>query len=818
VADDQQPTDSTNKLTDRLDVDFILDVAGFGIWEYDLTTGLVSWDERCRSLYGVTDGDQLTYEQFVQYSHPDDVTRLNEAIKQGAAPHSAGHYDLTYRVIGATDGLLRWVRFLGKARFTVSGELLRFSGVAQDVTKQVLANQVHQNNELFSQSLFEYSPVANVVFAGPEMVIQAINDKMLTLWGRDRSVVGRPFMEAMPELRTTPQMERLHHVLRTGETFYRAAERFEIQRNGGLYVGYYEYIYKALYNTTGAIYAVLCVTIDVTEQVLARQELEQSQAALQSAIELAQLGTWSLDPVGNTVYSSDQLRSWSGAVGPISFAEGFETIAPPDRERIRQAIGQALQAESGGRFEEIYRIVHRKTGQERIVHALAKTQFDELGQAIQLSGITQDITQQQQYQHLLEQQIQQRTQELMVANQALVDNQTWLTRLFEQAPVAIALLVGPEYRIKFANASFYAIWHLSADQQSIYDQPVFDAFPTITGLGLEELLAQVRQTSSPVSGKEVPFRRVLGENVETAYINFLYAPITDTAGSTDVMVIAIDVTEQVLARHQVEESKERYQLLSEKLTAINGDVAEANAQLVRSNENLQRFAYVASHDLQEPLRKIQQFGDLLRMQYGPHLGDGMDFLERMQLAASRMSTLIKDLLIFSRISTQRDSSLPISLNTVIDSVLITLELAISEVRAQVEISELPVIFGDPTQLGQLFQNLLSNALKFRREDVTPIISVRAQSVFAPDLPPSVRPARSTHQYYRIDVADNGIGFEEKYLDRMFEVFQRLHGKGEFSGTGIGLAICEKVVTNHGGAITASSQPGQGATFSVYLPG
>jgi signal transduction histidine kinase len=135
----------------------------------------------------------------------------------------------------------------------------------------------------------------------------------------------------------------------------------------------------------------------------------------------------------------------------------------------------------------------------------------------------------------------------------------------------------------------------------------------------------------------------------------------------------------------------------------------------------------------------------------------------------------------------------------------------------VEISELPVIFGDPTQLGQLFQNLLSNALKFRREDVTPIISVRAQSVFAPDLPPSVRPARSTHQYYRIDVADNGIGFEEKYLDRMFEVFQRLHGKGEFSGTGIGLAICEKVVTNHGGAITASSQPGQGATFSVYLP-
>jgi light-regulated signal transduction histidine kinase (bacteriophytochrome) len=256
---------------------------------------------------------------------------------------------------------------------------------------------------------------------------------------------------------------------------------------------------------------------------------------------------------------------------------------------------------------------------------------------------------------------------------------------------------------------------------------------------------------------------------------------------------------------------------NEEYVAINEELEEANDLLVRSNDNLQKFAYVASHDLQEPLRKIQQFGDLLRNQYGPHLGNGVDYLERIQSAASRMSTLIKDLLSFSRIATQRDESEPVALNKIVNGTLTTLELVIAETDARIEVEPLPTIAGDASQLGQLFQNLLANALKFRQAGTTPLIQIRANNVLAADLPISVKPARSARRYHRIDVVDNGIGFDEKYLDRIFQVFQRLHGRAEFSGTGIGLAICEKVATNHGGAITASSQPGEGATFSVYLP-
>ena len=253
------------------------------------------------------------------------------------------------------------------------------------------------------------------------------------------------------------------------------------------------------------------------------------------------------------------------------------------------------------------------------------------------------------------------------------------------------------------------------------------------------------------------------------------------------------------------------------LQAHQRQLETTNKELRRLNENLQSFAYVASHDLQEPLRKIQSFGDILLNQHAAQLGTGLNYVERMQAAAGRMSTLIKDLLNYSHIAVRQEVTTPVSLNGIVDATLTDLELVIEETGAVVQVDPLPTVLGEKSQLGQLFQNLLTNALKFRQPGVSPIIRVTARRVAATDLPPSVKPARSSAFYHCIEVADNGIGFEEKYIGRIFQVFQRLHGRSEFAGTGIGLAICEKVAASHGGAITASSQPGQGAIFSVYFP-
>ena len=189
----------------------------------------------------------------------------------------------------------------------------------------------------------------------------------------------------------------------------------------------------------------------------------------------------------------------------------------------------------------------------------------------------------------------------------------------------------------------------------------------------------------------------------------------------------------------------------------------------------------------------------------------------MQAAATRMSTLIKDLLTFSRISTRQETITPVPLSQLIRSVLTDLDLTIQESGAGIDVDPLPTVTGNLSQLGQLFQNLVSNALKFHRTNVAPLIQIRAHTVVATALPPTIKPSRLATAYYRIDVIDNGIGFEQKYVDRIFQVFQRLHNKNQYAGTGIGLAICEKVAANHGGAITAHSEVGKGATFSVYLP-
>jgi PAS domain S-box-containing protein len=240
-------------------------------------------------------------------------------------------------------------------------------------------------------------------------------------------------------------------------------------------------------------------------------------------------------------------------------------------------------------------------------------------------------------------------------------------------------------------------------------------------------------------------------------------------------------------------------------------LARQTEELARSNQELEQFAYIASHDLQEPLRKIEAFGDRLKRKYDKTLDEqGHDYLARMQNAAGRMRTLIQDLLAFSRVTTQSRGFSSISLSTLLQDVLGDLEVRIQETHAQVTVGDLPTLEADALQMRQLFQNLIGNALKFQQPGILPTVSIQCseENVVESD------PAQS---FYCITVSDNGIGFDEKYLDRIFKVFQRLHGRNEYEGTGIGLAVCAKIVERHGGQLTAQSAPDQGATFIVRLP-
>ena len=277
-------------------------------------------------------------------------------------------------------------------------------------------------------------------------------------------------------------------------------------------------------------------------------------------------------------------------------------------------------------------------------------------------------------------------------------------------------------------------------------------------------------------------------------VEYVRTPISEEGRLFGAVVIFKDITE----RKQTEET-----------------ISRKAAELARSNAELEQFAYVASHDLQEPLRKIQAFGDRLKSKCDVvDLKDGRDYLERMLRAAARMQTLINDLLTFSRVISTNQPFVPVNLEILTREVLSDLEVRIEQTKASVELHDLPTIDADPTQMRQLLQNLISNALKFNKPDQRPRVEVSAT---VRKVPFSGMEGAPEAEECVLKVKDNGIGFEERYMDKIFAVFQRLHGRAEYEGTGVGLAVCRRITDRHGGMIEAESQLGEGATFIVTLP-
>ena len=271
----------------------------------------------------------------------------------------------------------------------------------------------------------------------------------------------------------------------------------------------------------------------------------------------------------------------------------------------------------------------------------------------------------------------------------------------------------------------------------------------------------------------------------------------------------IDTLQAELARTNQEllqltmELEDRVEERTAAAVAAEAQAQERAAELARSNAELQQFAYVASHDLQEPLRVITSYLQLLQRRYAGQLGDDADkFIDRSVGAAGRMRQLIQDLLAYSRVGTRGKPFAPVDLSGLLDQVLADLEVAIDESGATIAVDDLPTVSGDAGQLHQLLSNLVANAVKFRAED-PPAVHVSA--------------SRFGDEGWRVSVADSGIGLDPAFADRIFVIFQRLHARDEYPGTGIGLAIARRIVERHGGRIWVESEPERGATFHFTLP-
>ncbi|WP_218312017.1 sensor histidine kinase [Alteromonas antoniana] len=328
---------------------------------------------------------------------------------------------------------------------------------------------------------------------------------------------------------------------------------------------------------------------------------------------------------------------------------------------------------------------------------------------------------------------------------------------------------------------------------------------------IETLFEQIDDSEREMQAKHLASLMKLRKNsVNTLIVSSL---------TTVLLIIAIFILLKMNVRESLRHQRTLEDInsdLEDKIEERTQELRVYSDELARSNRELEDFAFVASHDLQEPLRKIRAFGNRLESGYADVIDErGQDFLKRMLNAAERMSLLISDLLSFSRVSTRGKDFVDVNLNSVFSEILSDLEIAIDESGAKVSVDDMPNILGDKSQIEQLMLNLLSNALKFKNPDIAPEITVSCSTPTGEELVNVLH--EEQYDWTKITIQDNGIGFDQSFSEKIFAPFQRLHGRSEYKGTGIGLAVCRRIVERHNGQISALSQPGKGARFTIIIP-
>jgi PAS domain S-box-containing protein len=591
--------------------------------------------------------------------------------------------------------------------------------------------------------------------------------------------------------------------------------------------------------------------VDITERKNSERILSESEERLRFMADSMPQLVWITRPDGYHEYYNQRWYDYTGTKPGSTDGEGWNGLFhPADQKRAWRVWKHCLK--TGEPYEIEYRLYHAETDTYRWVIGRAMPFKDADGTIIKWYGTCTDIDDQK---HIASQQtILASISKELVASLDMTKTLTKLTKLcvpemadwcsvdlysaergFEQVSVAHAdkekLGQAIEYRkrnplhidddtaiprmLRTGKAEFYPVITNEMIEQYVTD-PENKRFMLSVGLK-SMMLLPLRQGKKVIGGisfvssdsgrhfTEDDFNMAteLANRVSLAITNAqLYADSVADLGRRKELEKQLRDEKQTLEA-RVKERTTQLQLTNQGLRDEIERRQSVERELTRSNKELEDFAYIASHDLQEPLRKIQAFGNLLLGEYGDSLGlEGADYLKRMHSAANRMSTLIEDLLTFSRVARTQPRRQSVDLPVTLQDVTSDLETRIADTGAKVRVGRLPVVTADPTHMRQLFQNLIGNAVKFHRPDVAPEVFVRS---------------RAKQGGYEITVADNGIGFDEKYLDRIFSVFQRLHERSNYEGTGIGLAVCRKIVERYGGTITAESTKGVGSKFIIWLP-
>lgn len=667
----------------------------------------------------------------------------------------------------------------------------RISGVfvaCSETTGKVLSAKKLQKSENRFQSLIRESGVGIIVLSGNELVVEIANDAYCRLISREpQELRGRPVFDVIPEAEAAfrPIIET---VIQEGRPAYLYDHPYLLSSEEGEKEGFLNLIYQP-YHEDGNKQGVIVQCQDVTGQVLARRRAEQSEQRVRSLVESAPF------PIG--VYTGPEMKIELANQAIIdAWGKGKNVIGKRYSEVLPELNDQMIYSQ----LDDVYMtgLPYHARNRRIDLDVDGKLQpyyfnysftplFDDRGDIYGVMNTAAEVT------------------DLHIAKQKVEQSEKNFRNMILQAPVAMCVLLGSGHCVAIVNERMLGLWGKS--EAEVLHKPLFEGVPDGREQGLEEMLDRVYTTGETQKADERPVSQLRNGLQQTVYQSFVYEPYVDADDKiAGVLVVSVDVTQQVLSRQKIEET------VLERTKAL----ASANNSLQKSNAELAQYAYIASHDLQEPLRKITTYTEMLESRLKSLLDERARFyMGKITDASMRMTKLIRDVLAYSELVKESEVYAVVDLNQVVKNTLSDYELLIEQKNAVVHCDVLPQIEAVPLQMVQLFGNIIGNALKFARPDLRPEIRIAVENLEDHERSEcSLDPAT---EYCKIRFSDNGIGFSPEFNKRIFQIFQRLHRKSEYEGTGIGLAMCKKIALNHNGDLNACGSSEKGAVFNAILP-